>query len=189
MMLPIALIATSILACGKGGPGPDEVPLQAQGDSGSDTGSDTGTASATGVAGVRGSATVQSVGPDFTYEGTEEIYFESIAGDSWCSILSDVAVVDLGISPCKDCDWSFTLQTSNSQASAGCAVSDASSSGASSYDGATFSYGYIQGKKYGTLAYYYDGYGWYGTYADASWDDQTGDFLYDWPVSNLYGTY
>lgn len=184
MMLPIALIATSILACGKGGPGPDEVPLQGLTDSGSDTGSDTGTVEATGVAGIRGSATVQSVGPDFTYEGTEEIYFESVVGDSWCSVLSDVTAVDLGIAACKDCAWSFTLQTSGSQASAGCTLSDTSS-----YDGATFSYGFIQGDKYGTLAYYYDGYGWYGTYADASWDDQTGDFQYDWPISDLYGTY
>lgn len=182
----IALLGFLSLACGRGGPPEGHTP----GDGGAGGGDDTGTGGTTGgttpsydvgTAGIRGQASVTRVGPDWQYAGTEETYFEASDGGSLCSVQSDVAPVDVGVPPCKGCEWSFSLQTSGSAATGACAGIDASG-----YDGAVFSYGYAEGKYGGVLAYYYEGYGWYGTYATAAWSETNGDFVYDWPVSYFY---
>lgn len=160
------------LACSRGGPPEGEVG--SSGDTGGTTG-DTGTAAVLGIEGLRGDATVGA-----TYSGAETIYFQDAeTGADWCTITADVDSIELGVPPCETCEWSFTLQTSGSAAS-GCGGVDATG-----WDGATFHYAFAAGEDgYGTLAYYYTGAGWYGSYATASFDG--GAFTYDWPIAYFY---
>lgn len=177
-LLLLALPATLLAACGHGGPPADENPGALDTSTG-DTGPvDTGTP--VGVAGLRGEGTVGAG----SYTGFEDSYFEGLDGTEYCVIRSQVNSVDLAVAmpPCDGCDWSFTLQTSASAVSQGACVDV----DPSTFDGATFSYGYVAGEKGGTLAYYYDGAGWYGTYATASFDAGTNAFSYDWAQSYFY---
>ncbi|MCK6506327.1 hypothetical protein L6R53_23630 [Myxococcota bacterium] len=185
MTAPILLSALLSLACGRGGPPEGHTP----GDGGAgtdDTGvTDGGSTSGTGILGIqglRGEGQVSRVGPDWTFAGTEEAWYQSADGSvTWCSVLSSLETYDAGVPACDGCEWSFSLRTYGSVATGACAAD------AADWDGATFSYGYALDKYgYGVLAYYYQGYGWYGTYGTITWEPGSGAFQYEWPLSYFY---
>lgn len=189
-MKPLHLASTlallpllSSLACFRGGPPEGEVELK-NGLGGGDGGAeDTGTVDTgleVGVLGLRGDGEI-STGLGGGYTGAEELYTATLEGEDRCVITSQVADVELAVPECKECEWTFTLQTSGTTASAGCEGVDPAA-----YDGASFSYAYFDTGKYGLLAYYYAGYGWYSTYATASFDGVSRQFTYDWPLSYTY---
>ncbi|MCB9777583.1 MAG: hypothetical protein H6742_03380 [Alphaproteobacteria bacterium] len=161
------------MACGRGGP-PEGEEGSGGGDTGGTTG-DTGISAVLGIQGLRGDATVADA-----YSGAETLYYQDAeTSTDWCTITSDVTSVDLAVPACDSCEWSFTLQTSGSAAS-GCGAVDATA-----FDGVMFHYAFAAGEDgYGTLAYYYEGGGWYGSYATASFD--AGAFTYDWPIAYFY---
>lgn len=186
MTTPILFSALLTLACGRGGPPDGHTPGDG-GTGGDDTGVTDGGSTGTGILGLqglRGDGQVSRVGPDWTFSGSEEAYYQSADGAvTWCSVISNLETYDAGVPACDGCEWSFSLRTFDSVATGACASGDAAA-----WDGATFSYGYAL-DKYGdgVLAYYYAGYGWYGTaYGSMSWDPGSGDFSYDWPLSYFY---
>ncbi len=163
------------LACGRGGPAEGHVPVVLDNP---DTGT-TGTGTTTppqGIAGLSGAATLSRVEGAWTYQGTETAWFQAADGSTACQVDSEVVQVASAAAPCESCEWALTLSTSGSTAQ-GCAGLDAGA-----YDGQVFSYGYVRGEDYGSLAVYYPEYGWYAVAATASFDASTGSFEYEWPI-------
>lgn len=183
----LLLASAGFLACGRGGPSDKELQGHSGGGDGgtTDGGSsdDTGAGPELGIAGLRGSGEADPRAGVGGYSGAETVYYQTQKGDDLCSVVSTVSSTKLAVPPCKDCTWSFTLTTSDSQLGESAACPDLDPGG---FDGASFSYGYFQGDGYGVLAYYYEGYGWYGTAATATWDEGSFDFSYEWPLSDIY---
>ncbi len=183
--LSVILSTLLLVACGRGGPPDGEGSGSGDGGAGDggvgDGGADTG-GPELGIGGLRGDGTA-TPGIGSSYTGTEAVYFQTLEGEDRCVIESTLTNTTLAAPPCGSCDWTFTLVTSDSALTTSTDCPDVDPT---AYDGATFSYAYVDAGKYGLLAYYYTGYGWYGTYATAWWDSSTSEFTYDWPQQYVY---
>lgn len=167
------MILLYLTACFRGGPPDGHVPAVLDGSTAGTGTTDTGSV-ALGTFGLQGEGQLRGSGEAQRYEGTETAWFKDAAGATVCEIQSLVSSLPLQVPPCESCLWAFTLQSAAAEAT-GCEGVDLAG-----WQDQRFHYGYAEGDGYGILAYYYGGYGWYGTSAEVSLSG--GELQYLWPL-------